>query len=207
MLTAIDALDRLIAGPTAEPISLTAVKSHLRWTSTAEDGLLNSWIAAARQHFEEQTGRQILTATWEYWLPYAPTATEIELPHPPLQAIESVTYDQSTSPAVELDATDYTMFAPAYPTCPRGRLVLNDGVSWPALGATPYPLRIRYRAGYLGGSPTDVPDLILAVLYLMVEHFHARRSDGFGMVIDAMLRNFKYSAMPTLQPRREVVTT
>jgi uncharacterized phiE125 gp8 family phage protein len=210
-LTAIETLSTLIARLSDdEPIALADVKTHLRWTSTSENTLLNGWIAAARTHFEEQTGRQILTATWDYWLTHGPTTNEIELPHPPLQTVESVTYDQSTSPGTELDAADYQVIAPAGIYCPRGRVVLADGVAWPTLGTQAYPLRIRYTAGY-GDTAADVPDLIKTALYLLVGHFHQHRSEvhegratlsvlPFGA--EAILRAFKYSAYPTTQARR-----
>jgi len=55
----------LIEGPALEPLDLDQVKKHLRFGPTTEDTLLDGWISAARQYFEEQTGRQVMRATWE----------------------------------------------------------------------------------------------------------------------------------------------
>jgi len=211
MLIAVDGLHSLVTPPVVEPLSVDEVRDHLRLTSTTEDGLLRWWIKAARQHVEEQTGRQLITATWDYWLNGTPDG-DIELPHPPLQSVVSITYGEvGTSPEATVDANSYQVIAPQGDTCPRGRVSLLTGQSWPSVSVTaPNSLRIRYVAGY-GSTRQSVPELLRVALLLLVGHFHQHRSEvsdasrgltqlPFGA--EAILRNFKYAALPTVPARR-----
>lgn len=52
--------------PTDEPVALGDLKTHLRITSTDEDGYLRDIIKVARQRFEDETGRCLLKTTWTY---------------------------------------------------------------------------------------------------------------------------------------------
>ena len=202
-------VDALVTALISEPITLAEVKQHLRWTTTNEDVLITTYITAARQYFETETGRQLLTATWDYGLDAAPLDRELELPHPPLQSVASVIYDDTVSPALAMDPTTYRVVAPQGPTCPRGRIVLNAGTSWPVAarrGANGW--RVRYVAGY-GSNQSDVPTLIKVALYLLVGLFHQHRSEVQNGTIAplpigaaAIVRQFKYTALGTTAVRR-----
>jgi len=213
----INTAESLIIGPTIEPLDLVETKKALRFAQTAEDTLIDVWISAARQHFEEQTGRQLISAIWEYWLDEAPLEQrEIELPHPPLRDVVSVVYDDANGDEQTFDAANYRVIAPAGPLCTRGRIVLVAGAAWPIVQADrPKGLRIRFTAGY-GATPGDVPELVRGALYFLVGHFHNNRSEthegsrtagleqiplGFATIV----RGFKYSALPTLAPQSSFI--
>ncbi len=211
----IDTMDSLIAGPLLEPLDLEEVKKQRRFSSTSLDTLFDLWISAARQHWEELTGRQLLTATWEYWLDAFPVQTAIELPHPPLQAVLSVTYDDGDGVAQTWDAANYRVIAPQGDRAPRGRLVLASGASWPTTLIQPAAVRIQYLAGY-GDAPADVPELDQHVLMTLVGHFHkygeavqdakntlADLPVGAKMILQAR----RLASLPTLQPRYSWATT
>jgi uncharacterized phiE125 gp8 family phage protein len=152
----IDCVDTLLVGPTVEPLDLAEVKKALKFTPTSEDTLLDVWIAAARQHFEEQTGRQVMTARRSRRLSCAPCQREIELPFPPLQEVISVTTDDENGDPVTFDAAEYdVVLANNGPTCPRGRIRLKPGAAWPTGG----PITIEYLCGY-GDAPGAVPELV-----------------------------------------------
>lgn len=203
-------VDSLITGPATEPLDLDEVKKHLRFGSTTEDTLLDAWISAARQYFEEQTGRQLITATWELWLDELP-AGPIELPHPPLQSVTSMLYVDSNgslvsfSEGISPDVPFYAVNAPQGPYAARGRVSPNYGTSWPTPQAEVGAVRIRYVAGY-GDTPGDVPELAKAALMFLVGHFHKFRSevvDGKSPVAlplgaAKIIEGFKYSALPQL---------
>ncbi|GGA54196.1 head-tail connector protein [Pelagibacterium lentulum] len=65
----------LVAGPVDEPISLAQAKAHLRIEDDAEDGLIESLIAAARTHLEAITGSALLRQTWRVVLDAWPDST------------------------------------------------------------------------------------------------------------------------------------
>lgn len=211
----------LIAGPAVEPLDLDQCKKHLRFSPTTEDTLIDGWISAARQYFEEQTGRQLIQATYELWLDAFPLGV-IELPRPPLLTVESVGYVGSDGTVVDMDQGTYSVKAPAGPQAGCGWIQRGYGVTWPTVrtgssfqddvGA----VRVRFTAGY-GSTPGDVPELVRSVLYLLVANFHKYRADQiethFGSAlsqlplgVDAFMRGFKYTALPKYPPRSQLVT-
>lgn len=202
-------VDSLITGPTVEPLDLDEVKKHLRFGSTTEDSLLDVWISSARQEVERRTGRQLITATWEYWLDELP-AGPIELPHPPLQSVVSMMYVDSTgslvsfSEGVSPDVPFYSVNAPQGPFASRGRISPNYGSSWPTPQNSVGAVRIRYIAGY-GDTPGDVPEVIKKVLYLFIARDHKFRSnvvDGKSPMevpgAETIIRELASSALPQL---------
>lgn len=206
-------MDSLIVAPKVEPLDLDEVKKQRRFTPTTLDTMFDLWISAARQQFEEATGRQCITATWEYWLEACPTGSVIELPHPPLQSVVGIFYDDDDASPVEqtVDPLTYSVSAPAGPYATRGRVTLASGGSWPTVPERPNGLRIRYTAGY-GDAPGAVPELVRASLYYLVGHFHKFGEEvqeatntlvqlpiGFQL----LMQGFKYSALPTLPPVRD----
>lgn len=200
----------LIDGPEMEPLDLAQVKRHLRFSTTAEDTLLDGWIAAARQYFEEQTGRQVMQATWELWLDGFPEG-RIELPKPPLLEVVSVGYVGSDGDVVAVDAADYTVMAPAGPQAPPGWVQLGYGGTWPIPQDVAGAVRIRFKAGY-GAAQGDVPELVRTLLYLLVANFHKYRADTvetrfesavstLPLSAEVFMRSFKYTALPKYPPR------
>lgn len=201
--------ERLITGPTVEPLDLDEVKKALRFTSTSEDTLIDLWIAAARQQFEELTGRQLMAATWEYELDAYP-ASLLELPHPPLLDVVSITHPDSTV----WDDSEYLVTTPTGPYASPGRVVPVSG-SWPSVSATGLGsgVVIRYRAGY-GTVRGAVPELIKGALLFLVGHFHKHRAETFDQAkgtltqipigFEYIVRSFKYQSLATYALRRQV---
>ncbi len=183
-LTEIRTRDVLVTGPTVEPLDLAEVKKHLRFTSTAEDTLIDAWISASRQLFEKMTGRQLITATWDLYMDTFPVGP-VELPHPPLIGVDSVQYsDGAGSWSSFSEGT--TPDVPFYEVIPSGgphrALVFPlTGQSWPSVTASSGSVRIRYRAGY-GPTPADVPELIKAGLYFLMGHFHTNREEVNALI-------------------------
>ncbi len=203
-----------------EPVSLDQAKAALRFSSTSEDLLIKGWIMAARSLFEEQAGRQLVDAVWEYALDGPPQSARIELPRPPLVSVSSVTYDDGSGTEQTLDASLYRVLPSVLlegspltgvtdPYCTCGSIELVSGSSWPAtIGSR--SLRIRRTCGY-GTTPEDMPALVQAALYFLIGHFHRNRSEvtdpGPGRTLvqipmgaDMLIRGFKYAAMQTHLP-------
>lgn len=217
--------DTVITAPVQPPMRIEYAKRHIRTLSNAEDVLIAAWINAAAQFFEEQTGRQLITATRELWLDRFPcevvypfgtiTGRRIELPYPPLQSVTSVQY--VSSDGTVQDFTDggspesnlWTAKTPAGPYAERGWIEPTYGASWPIAREESGAVRIRYVCGY-GDTDSDVPDLVIGALAFLVGNFDQNRSaeafrTGFGelpMNIEAILQPFKYSAYPREAPLR-----
>lgn len=208
MRSVIDTMDHLVTGPVVEPLDLEEVKKQRRFSSTTLDTLFDLWIAAARQWFEEYTGRQTMLATRELWLGGFPSCGVIELPHPPLQEVVSVKYGLEGDDELTLDAESYIVMAPAGERAAPGRVALVDGASWPTMTNQPKGVRIRYTCGY-GSATGDVPELVKAGLFWLVGHFHKYGEavqDGQAALqelplgVKAIFDGLKYTALPTLPP-------
>lgn len=205
----INAVDSLIEVAQSLALDLDETKLHTRSLNYVEDGLLRGRILGAMSYFEEQTGRQLLTATRELWLDMCPyPERRIELPRPPLQSVESFTYLDADGELATFDAASYTVFAPAGDHCRRGWLELNDSFTWPTTLDQGGAVRIRYVCGY-GGDDADVPELAKAVLRQIVSEWDRFRgattehtNNELPIGVCQILNGFKYSALPSIVPRR-----
>ncbi len=212
----VEAIDTEITGPKQPALTLAYAKLHVRALGTIDDALLQVFVEAATSYVQEQTGRQLITATRELWLPAFPfvglsgTAAQIELPRPPLQTVVSVQYidesgvlrsfDDGASPAVPW----WTYKAPAGPYGRRGIIEPKYGVTWPFARREAGSVRIRYTCGY-GDAPTNIPQLLTGVLAYPVGNFDQNRDStafragfvDFPIGVEMLLNGFKYSAQPS----------
>jgi len=218
-LTLTDTLISTVAGgsPAVQALTLAYVKQHIRALGTTDDTLTSVYIDAAASYFEEQTGRQLLTATREAWIDAFPfvggsgSDARIELPKPPLQSVTSVKYIDSSgvlqsyqggSPLANL----FTTSIPVGPYAQRGFVEPVSGGVWPIARAQTGTVRIRYVCGY-GNTAADIPPLIRGILCFLVGHFDTFRSAvheaARGNVIvlpygvQMLMDGFKYSAYPS----------
>lgn len=197
-----DATTVLITAPTADVVTLSEAKAHLRVDHADDDGMIAAMIGAAVASLDPASngwlGRALRPQTWELRLPFFPPE-EIELPYPPLTSVTSIKYD--TAAGVETTMivnTDYRIFglnghhkasiAPAY-----------NG-SWPTPRDDRETVRIRYVAGY-AATPTDLlPAPIKAAILLMVGDLYQFRETanegGMAKVpmsptVEALLANYR----------------
>jgi len=231
MFRVIDTVDTLITAPVQPPMTVDHARRHIRAISREDDVLIATWIQAAAQYFEAQTGRQIITATRELWMDAFPcqfyggqwwggpsaTRQRIELPHPPLQSVVSVKYidstgtEQSYSDGGSPDAPFYQAKAPQGPYARRGYVEPIYGNTWPVARCEGGAVRIQYVSGY-GDTPDDVPELVTGILCYLVAHFDTVRAAVHevrrGQMLElpygvrAMMDEFKYSAYPTVTPKQ-----
>jgi uncharacterized phiE125 gp8 family phage protein len=207
----IDTAESLVTGPVREPLDLEEVKKALRITSETEHTLLVTWMAAARQYFEVETGRQVMLATWEYHLDEFPVYPAIEVPRPPLVSVESISYLDEAGVTQTMDPADYTVHTAAGPLCPRGRISIPHASVWPTSGEHQKAVTIRYQAGY-GEVYDSVPELIKGTLLLIVGVYYQFRANVYAhrgggletlpMGVEPIVRAFRETAIQTLAPRR-----
>lgn len=133
---------QLVTGPTAEPISLTEAKSHLRVSDSADDVLIASLLSAARQFAEAQTQRQIIAARWKFVLDAFPGLNlmgvpsgqafslpghAILLPRAPVLQVVAVQYLDMGGTLQTMPAADYTVDL----ACEPARITPVFGKIWP----------------------------------------------------------------------------
>lgn len=165
----------LITGPAAEPLTLDEAKAHLRVGFDKEDALITRLIVGAREAFERETGRQLLTATWRGFLDRLPhfDSQPIELAKPPLVAVNSVTYLDSSGVPQTWAAAEYTVETFAGPFAQRGMLYPKAAGAYPFARRIPNSVAIEFEAGY--GDADGVPDEIKQALLVWVGHHYEFR--------------------------------
>jgi uncharacterized phiE125 gp8 family phage protein len=169
------------------PLDLQYVRKHVRAVTDVEDDLLEGMVLAARDYWEEQTGRSIMQTVFDYWLDGFPmpawsAQTRILLPKPPLVSVESVAYTDSggtdqeftdgASPATNL----YVVGKPVGLYASPGWVVPASGEVWPIPEFSPGAVRIRFTAGY-AETADEVPAIIKAQLLMLVGAMDQFRSE------------------------------
>jgi len=130
----------VLAGPTAEPVSLIEAKAHCRVDGSDEDSLITVLITAARAHAEGVTNRLMMTqsmrATFEQF-------GEMRL-KAPLRKVTSVVYMDSTSTTQTLASSNYVVEYDEVPGC----VEIAYGATWPDTYDHPQAVTVDFAAGY-----------------------------------------------------------
>lgn len=181
----------LVTPPASEPVSTVDAKLHLRidLSFISDDGYIGALIAAARAWVEEVCGRAFVTQTWDLYLDRWPARNYIELPLPPLQSVDSLTYYDTDSTAYTLtEDTEFTVDTASQ----FGRIVLEDDETWPTVSLHPNnPIVIRFTSGYLDtssppSSVAGVPAPVKQAIKMLAAHWYTNRmavtADGMGEI-------------------------
>lgn len=143
--------------------------------TTAEDDLLEDIRDAAIGHVEDITRRQLLTATWYYYLDSFPDDDFIKLPFGNLQSAGLViTYKDSDGTVTTMTlATDYLVETNGEGI---GRIVLPYGESWPSFTAYPSnPITVEFAAGWT--TAALVPSKIRSAIKMICDDLYRFRGD------------------------------
>jgi uncharacterized phiE125 gp8 family phage protein len=180
----------LITPAGAEPLDLTTeVKQQLRLETAemeAQAAVLAAYIAAARRNCENDTGRQLIEATWDLimdcWTEAGIYRCEngierLRLPKPPVSAITHVKYRDTAGVEQTWAASNYITFLPAGETAARAEIALAYGAFWPTLQARAQAVTIRFVTGY-GAAYSDAPKALRAGMLLHVAEMYERRSEA-----------------------------
>lgn len=174
-----------------EPLEVDEVKRFLRIPDsyTADDEQIEGLITAAREQLEGDTGRQFITATWDYTLDSFPCRDRepIKLPRPPLQTVTSVTYLDSAGVSQVWANTDYTVKAPAGPLARPGTLFPKVGKTYPDTADIAGAVTIRFVAGHV---LLAVPRIVKGTLLMLIADMYGFRE---GMITGTIV-----SANPAL---------
>ena len=171
----------LVAPPDDQPLTTADLLAHLKELDSSQSDYVASLGLAAMQHFEERTGRALLTQQWQATFDRFPCERYLALPRPPLQTIDLVEYQDSVGVWTTWASSNYT----ADLTEQQGRLVLAYGASWPSVWGVPNAVRVSFTAGY--GDPEDVPEPIRHALRLIVGHWYEHREPVLTGTIQSQL--------------------
>lgn len=177
----------LVTPPQQEPISLQEAKEHCRIDLDDEDGLLSGYITAARQHVEDVTGRQLITATWALTLDGWPCF--IDVPKAPLVTVSSIAYLDTSGTSQTLATNQYRIEAGTGPTAGRARITREYSVVWPTLRSVGSTVTVTFTAGY-GTSGDKVPMPIRQAMLLLIGHWYRNRESVTGDVVNELPQAF-----------------
>ncbi len=151
-------------------MSLPEAKTHLRVDTTDDDNLITALITAAREYCEGFQNRAYITQTWQLWLDAWPEGSEIRIPRPPLQAVNSVKYYGDDNAEYVLPPSDYIVDNVGEP----GRIALSYNKSWPSVTLRPAnAVCIEFVAGY--GEVDKVPQRVKQAMLLLISHWYDTR--------------------------------
>ena len=179
---------KLLVGPTQEPIQPSDMLAHSRILAwDADNGLIQTYITAAREYVETKLHRQLLTAqylltldqfpgrqvddyrppTWRYGI--------IRMPLPPLQSVQSVQYvdpGQSTQP-YQFTTLDPSLYQVSLNTEP-GRVAPAAFQVWPATNPLVMEaINITFTCGWT--APSLIPARIIHAIKMLVAHMYDNR--------------------------------
>ncbi len=166
----------LITGPGGEPLTLSETKDHLRVDFADDDILITNLIVSARQTFEQETGRQLITSTWRGFLDRFPRFSyeTIEVAKPPLLTVASVLYVDSSGNEQTWDVVEYDVQVFVGPKAPRGMIFPKADFFYPTTRRIPNAVTVNFDAGY-GPADSDVPQEVKQSLLGWVAHLYKHR--------------------------------
>ena len=162
---------KIITEPSAEPVSVSEAKTHLRITTTDEDTYITTLIKVARQLCEYYTNRRFIDTTLEtYFDVFEDT---MYLYGSPANSFTHLKYYDSDG-VLQTVATDvYNIDLVSTPA----RIVLAGEKSWPSIQTNrPGVIVAKYISGY-GSSASGVPEKIKQAILLMVANYYEVRQD------------------------------
>lgn len=172
----------LTTPPAIEPFTVEEAKAQIRSVQNEEDGVVASYIKAARSAAEDYLNRGLLTQTWTLSLPRF--SNEIDLPMAaPLASVTHVKYYDVNGTQQTLSTAYYTVDTLRRP----GRVVLAANQSWPSVQGDRRvnPIEIAYVVGYT--SRDLIPESIRQGMRILIGNADADR-DGMEAGTEQALR-------------------
>lgn len=174
----------------------------IRLEATAiEDDLLNEHIKTARMAIENDSRRQIMTATWKYYLDEWPAGNRIKLPFGNLQTVGLiVSYDYVDSAGVKQTTTmtlttDYLIETNGE-GC--GFIVLPYSKTWPSFTHWPInPITIQFACGWT--TRALVPSTVKSAIKLKCGQLYENR--GEDVLGQSVTEDKVYDRLITKIPR------
>ncbi|RED37846.1 putative phiE125 gp8 family phage protein [Rhodopseudomonas thermotolerans] len=154
----------LLAGPAAEPWTVTDLKSFLRVEHDADDAVIASLLTAARGQIEAATGRMLLAQRWRLVRDAWPREGRIVLRGGPLRSLIAV---RSYGAAHDVDPAGFVLDL-------AGGVIASPPWALPEPGRPVAGIELDLELGY-GTAPDDVPaPLRHAVRLLAAQWFDNR---------------------------------
>jgi len=164
------------------PVSISDLRSQLRYDTTSEDSLMTLYIQVASEYLERITGLAIIQRSYtQSFRNFAGNVTglfnfqglslfrgnEVMLLRYPVISISSVNYRYVDGSEQVLPPAVYFLTTSKPP-----RMCLRYGQCWPLTDMTPDSVRVNFTAGYTSASIP--PELKQAILFTAAHFFENR---------------------------------
>ena len=162
---------KIITAATDEPITLAEAKAQCRVEDefADDDTYLTTAISTARDVVEKLTGRFLMDQEVEVYLKEFPSTRRIEIPKPPLTAVNSLKYYDEADAIQTLASSSYRVSVNTEP----GFLELKADNYWPDTETRFDAVIVNFQAGY--ASASAVPASIKHAILMMVSDLYTRR--------------------------------
>ena len=182
-----------VTAPALEPFLTADAKSHLRVDLSDDDTLIDNLILAARNRLEVDTGRALITQTWDMFMDKFPDNNgAIQVPKPPLQSVTSLKYIDTDGVEQTWDSSNYRVDTDSEP----GRITPAYNVSWPTPRSVTNAVTIRYICGY-GDATTDIERALLQAMLMLIGHWYENREAVIaGVAVNSVPMAYKYLKLP-----------
>ena len=182
----------ILAGPAAEPVTLSETKAHLRVEIADDDALIAGLIKAARECAESATNRKLITQKWRMFEDKIPSPPEFSLPFAPVQSVDWVRLWDAANNGNILSAAVYSVDVVSEPT----RVWLKDT---PSATLRRYnAVEIAFTCGY-GAAATTVPEPLRQAVKLLAAHWYENRiavGDGSQQKYEELPLGVQYLLAP-----------
>lgn len=175
-----------VSAPATEPVGLADLKLHLHVDDNDENELIQRCAVAARDWCERFTGRQFVTATYDWRLDAFPclSTDPLWVPRPPLQSVTSITYTATDATSTTWGSSNYQTDIYSEPA----RILPAYGVTWPSTRDVLNAVTIRIVCGY--GAETAVKETVKQAIKLLTAHWFENR-EPMGDVGDELMFSLK----------------
>lgn len=155
--------------PTTEPITLSQAKKQLEIAESdrSHDEHVQRAIVAAREQYEADTQKKLITQTIQEITDAFPGGDYFELTYRPVASVTSIAYLDTAGASQTWAAASYSLDAA------RRRIWLKNGYTYPTTYDQWNAVTVTYVAGY--GTQEDIPERDRQAMLLLVGYFFEDR--------------------------------
>ena len=172
--------------PTAEPITLSEAKAHLRLTHSDDDTYVSNLIIAARRAVESRCDLAIMPQSWQLYADRWPSDSIFKLRLHPVASVDGIAMFGEDDVAQTLNLSDFYFDLASRPA----RVVLRSNRSYAQPTRRANGIRIAFTCGY-----TIVPLELKQAMLMAIADWYGARGDEQGGALPAgatqLLSQFK----------------
>jgi uncharacterized phiE125 gp8 family phage protein len=166
---------RLVAGPTAELVSIAEAREWAKLSDSEPDWIISMLIAAARERAEHLCGRSFSTKTYDLVLDAFPEV-ELDLETSPVESITWVRYLDDAGAEQTMDPSTYVLDPYGDPCF----LLPAAGYVWPSTIDSVNAVRIRFVEGWSSNPIGNINSLRQFIAVTLATDMEFRQSITTG---------------------------